>query len=78
MLPPAPGLFSMMNCCPVFWAAYCEKVRAMASVSPPGGKFTTMVTGLLGQFCVAPAPEDMASPLTPSAVAPDIKRRRFV
>ena len=39
----------MMNCLPTFLVNAAVKGRANASVPPPGGKGTTMVTGLVGQ-----------------------------
>src|SRR5258708_19240208 len=48
MLPLAPGLLSMMTCWPVVWVTDWAKARAMPSVRPPAGKFTTIVIGLVG------------------------------
>src|SRR4030095_15951412 len=49
MLPPAPARFSTI----IRWAARAlisaARVRAIASVGPPGGKGTTSVTGLSGK-----------------------------
>ncbi len=49
MLPPAPGLFSMMKVWPNALPSSGARARARMSVVPPGAKGTTMRTGLLGQ-----------------------------
>ncbi len=47
MVPVAPALLSITKLPPpVFSGSFCAMTRAMASVEPPGGKGTTMVTGL--------------------------------
>jgi BON domain len=48
-VPPAPPLLSIRNCWPAFLAMAANSGRANASVPPPGGKGTTIVTGLPGQ-----------------------------
>jgi hypothetical protein len=47
-VPPAPPLLSMTNWRPTFLVICANSGRAKASVPPPGGKGTTMVTGLVG------------------------------
>ena len=48
MLPPAPGLFSMMNCWPSESDSFWASNRASTSVVPPGAKGTTTLTGFEG------------------------------
>jgi hypothetical protein len=48
MLPPAPALFSTTNCWPSRSPMALAAVRPITSVGPPGGKGTTMRTGLAG------------------------------
>jgi hypothetical protein len=48
MVPVAPGLLSMIQVPPSFFGSSSASTRAMASVEPPGGKGTTIVTGLSG------------------------------
>src|SRR5450830_1746523 len=50
MDPDAPGLFSTMNCCPIDSFSLTAIKRAIGSTVPPGGKGTTNLTGLVGQF----------------------------
>jgi hypothetical protein len=45
ILAPAPGRFSMMNCCPSRSDSHCPIRRAMMSAPPPGAKPTMMRTG---------------------------------
>jgi hypothetical protein len=48
MLPPAPGLFSMMNCWPNRSDSHWPKTRAVMSVAPAEPKGTMSRTGLVG------------------------------
>jgi hypothetical protein len=48
IVPVAPGLLSMIQVPPSFSGSFCASTRAMASVEPPGGKGTTMVTVFSG------------------------------
>src|SRR5450830_1109668 len=50
MDPDAPGLFSTMNCCPIDSFSFTASRRASGSTVPRGGKGTTNLTGLVGQF----------------------------
>src|SRR6266571_2093487 len=52
MLPPAPGLFSTMNCWPSVVLSRCATRRAVKSKPPPGAKATMIFTGLVG-YCWA-------------------------
>ena len=52
MVPPAPGLFSMMKGCPNFCWKCGASARAKASMLPPGVKATTIRTGLSGHVDV--------------------------
>ena len=49
MVPLAPVRLSTLTVWPMRTASFSANSRASASVSPPGGKDTTMVTGLAGQ-----------------------------
>src|SRR5205814_9582990 len=49
--PPAPVLFSTMNCCPRESASLAPRMRASGSTEPPGGNGTTNFTGFVGQVC---------------------------
>ena len=49
MVPVAPALLSTMKVPPTLSCSLGMRVRAIRSVEPPGGKGTTMVTGLSGQ-----------------------------
>src|SRR5690606_5308693 len=55
MVPVAPALFSTTKDCLSCSPSLLATARATESVAPPGGKGTTMVTGLSGQACAAPA-----------------------
>jgi hypothetical protein len=48
-VPPAPPRLSMMSCLPVSLANWADSGRAKASVPPPAGNGTIIVTGLVGQ-----------------------------
>src|SRR5712692_2062700 len=51
MAPLAPGLFSAITPWPMRCDSQSAVMRAMASVTPPGGNGTTMRTGLCGHCC---------------------------
>src|SRR5262245_61897094 len=55
MFPPAPGRLSTMNCCPVSSLSLAARIRATASLAPPGACGTIIVTGLVGYFSWATA-----------------------
>ena len=48
MLPPAPAMFSTMNCWPRRSDSFCPISRAMTSVGPPAANGTMMRTTLFG------------------------------
>ena len=48
MLPPAPGLFSMMIGCPSVLASSSPTARASTSTRPPAGNGATMRIGRFG------------------------------
>jgi hypothetical protein len=48
MAPPAPGLFSTMNCAPMISPILAPTTRAMMSDGPPGAKPTRTRIGLFG------------------------------
>src|SRR5260221_3597316 len=50
-VPPAPPLFSTMNCWPSCSESSSASARAAMSVSAPGANGTTMRTVLVGQAC---------------------------
>src|SRR4051812_11883896 len=57
MVPPAPGLFSMITGWPRPLLMFSATVRAMMSVTLPAVKGTTILTGLFGYApCAAAAP----------------------
>src|SRR5574343_667786 len=49
-VPPAPPRLSMISCLPVRRENWADRGRAKASVPPPAGNGTTIVTGLVGQL----------------------------
>src|SRR5712692_7571748 len=51
MAPLAPGLFSAITPWPTRCDSQSAVMRAMPSVTPPGGNGTTMRTGLCGHCC---------------------------
>src|SRR5215204_3288335 len=51
MVPPAPGLFSMITGWPSLADSSLDMERAITSVALPGVKAMTMCTGLSGQVC---------------------------
>src|SRR5215204_1878615 len=51
MVPPAPGLFSMITGWPSLADSSLDIDRAITSVALPGVKAMTMCTGLSGQVC---------------------------
>src|SRR5712692_110802 len=51
MAPLAPGLFSAITGCPSRGPSQSAAMRAIASVTPPGGNGTTMRTGFCGHCC---------------------------
>src|SRR4051812_48641389 len=51
IVPPAPGRLSTMNCWPIEAPRRAATKRAMKSFPPPGGKATTIFTGLTGYAC---------------------------
>src|SRR4051812_1092569 len=55
MLPPAPGLFSMMKGCLKRSDRRCARLRAMMSVVPPAVNATTTFTGRFGYGCAKAA-----------------------
>jgi hypothetical protein len=58
----------MMNCLPKFLLSTAVSGRAKASVPPPAGKGTTIVTGLFGQLLCASA-KGLASTMAPASSA---------
>ena len=48
VVPPAPAMFSTMNCWPSDFEKYSPTMRAMMSVGPPAANGTMMVTGRVG------------------------------
>src|SRR5262249_3878685 len=74
MVPAAPVTFSMMTGWPSEAFIRSEMTRASASVGPPAGKGTTMVTGRDGKVCACAA----GMPLIAAAIAiPRTSRRMF-
>src|SRR4051812_19058471 len=49
MVVPAPGLFSITTGWPSALESDGAMTRAVTSLTPPGGKFTTIRIGLVGQ-----------------------------
>src|SRR3990167_2242724 len=72
-VPPAPPLLSMTNCLPVFLTIAANNGRAKASVPPPGGKGTTMVTGLVGHDWAWARPQG-AKAISAAALASRVRR----
>src|ERR671915_7955 len=56
MVPPAPGLLSMITDWPSSPCSGAAIRRATMSEEPPGEKVTMMRTGLFGQVCAAALP----------------------
>jgi hypothetical protein len=48
VVPPAPGKFSMMNCCPSVRDMCSPTMRPVTSAPPPGANGTMIVTGRVG------------------------------
>src|SRR5258706_8792568 len=63
--PPAPVLFSTMNCWPSDSISLGCSRRATRSVPPPGGKGEIRRTGFIGQSCAAARPAQIAASETP-------------
>src|SRR5438105_9689811 len=61
MVPPAPGLFSTMNCCPSATMSRGAMKRAMRSLPPPGAKATMILTGRTGYVCPEANPANRTS-----------------
>src|SRR5512142_3007776 len=61
MVPPAPGLFSMITGWPSLADSSLDSARAITSVALPGVKATMMCTGFSGQDVSACAGSAMAS-----------------
>ncbi len=53
--PPTPGRFSTITGCPIRGGSFSERMRAKRSIPPPGGKGTTIVSGLDGKACACAA-----------------------
>src|SRR5215468_8022376 len=70
IIPPAPGLFSTMTCCPSVVASRCATKRPITSVGPPGENGTTIFTGLLG-YCWAETGGDTVTAAMAASVAHD-------
>src|SRR5262245_24938904 len=64
MLPPAPALFSITNCCPSSSAILAPMTRATVSVGPPAENDTTIRTGLDGYWSSALAPVQASAAAT--------------
>src|SRR5262249_220976 len=67
MLPPAPGLFSMMNCWPNRSDNHWPTRRAVMSVAPAEPKGTTSRTGRDGYACAHAKPQTHGSGAAPAA-----------
>src|SRR5688572_27757749 len=55
MLPPEPPRFSTTTVWPSTSCSGAATARAITSAAPPGGKLTTILTGLLGHACASAA-----------------------
>jgi len=75
MLPPAPALFSTMNCWPNSSETLAATTRAKMSVVPPAANGTTSLTGRDGH-CSARAPRGI-DVNAPNAVPPIRTERRL-
>src|SRR5207245_1653877 len=77
MLPPAPGLFSTMNCCESCSASDCAIRRARMSIAWPAAKPTTMRTGCAGYVCAAATLETAGDARALAASCWNCLRRSF-
>ncbi len=76
IVPLAPVRFSTTTCWPMRGVSFSANTRASASVSPPGGNDTMIVTGLLGQACASTGAPCTAVPSAPQAIKVETSRRR--
>src|SRR5262245_58769876 len=76
MLPPAPALFSTMNCWPSSSAILAPMRRATVSVGPPAEKETTIRTVYDGYWSWAFAPPH-TSRAAPAARCRNLRRGSF-
>src|SRR6516162_5274436 len=77
-LPPAPTLFSTMNCCPRISDRYCPMTRATMSFGPPAEKHTIQRTGRIGYPCADAACNTAGRAATPAAKCRIARRVRFM
>src|SRR5215831_15169782 len=79
MMPPLPARFSMITACCQRSLSFCATVRVMASVAPPGGNGTTILTVLLGYAatCASASCHTRVNE-APAMIHADIERANFM
>src|SRR5262245_25221733 len=70
----APGRFSTTNCCFNRSDSACAGIRADKSARPPGGKPTSIFTGLLGYACAHPVRDTNGSAAALAARCKKLRR----
>src|SRR5215470_13226085 len=74
MFPPAPTLFSMMNCWPRRSDRYCPMMRATMSFGPPAVNDTIQWTG---RICARATRDMAASAAAPAVICKNVRRGSF-